>query len=616
MSSLDSSRCLLTMSDYAIEVNGVSKMYRLFRSRRYEVMSLLGLPVPASSHDAFWALRDIDLRVPTGAKIGIIGHNGAGKSTLLKIIAGQVTPTAGSVSITGKVEALMELGTGFHPEFTGRENVIASLSYRGIFGKDANRRLEEIVDFSELDDFIDQSIKTYSAGMYARLAFSVATAIDPEILIIDEVLGAGDAYFAAKCVDRMKAITDSGATVLFVSHDLASVQRLCDRSIWINHGRLIADGDTLDVSKRYMQDVRLREERRLRNANLRLMKGATEAELMVDAKRLLVVHFIESEWRRPKGRLAVSSVSLRCKDDLLAQVAVGEAMDNNAGAENHVIVQRGFIDWSEPEYLNGRFCRRFVDVGGRYQHAAVQLAIDEALMHSAVADIDLCIEYRDCTEAVHVEIFDGNEYVRVGTIAPLQPDGWKLAAFPALPALARGEEVQANYQSQLVAGEVGAKIAAGVGELDVHGDKRALIDRVIFVDAAGIERHIFDVGEPMAMHIDYRILTPLPRLVVAFGIYTADGVTALQDVLHIDCAMNAPGGYRATWDFDPSPFGARDYVVSAALYPEFDFRKVPDERTSYCLWDRRTRFRVEKPVGVVIDMGLIALKSGASVARI
>ncbi|MGH7062179.1 MAG: ABC transporter ATP-binding protein, partial [Stellaceae bacterium] len=201
-------------------------MFRRYRHPRYRVLEAFGLPLPKKAYDEFWALRGISLEVPRGESLAIIGQNGAGKSTLLNVICGGLKPSSGTVAVRGQIQALMDLGTGFHPEFTGRQNIYSALAYQGITGGQADEHFEEIVDFSELADFIDQPIKTYSSGMYARLAFSAATTIVPDILIIDEILGAGDAYFAAKCADRMRRLTkEVGATVLFVSHDMSSVQR-------------------------------------------------------------------------------------------------------------------------------------------------------------------------------------------------------------------------------------------------------------------------------------------------------------------------------------------------------------------------------------------------------
>ena len=240
-------------------------MYRVFRHPRHRVLSLLGLPVPAGSYEECWALRGMTLVVPRGERLGVIGSNGAGKSTLLKLIAGQLPPTTGTVEVAGTVQPLMELGTGFHPEFTGRENVFAALGLRGISGARAREAFEEILDFAELEDAIDRPIGTYSSGMYTRLAFSVATSIEPDTLVIDEVLSAGDAYFSAKCVERMRELTTKNdTTVVFVSHDLHAVQSLCTRAIWLEKGVVVEDGDPLQLARAYYKATQERENQRLR----------------------------------------------------------------------------------------------------------------------------------------------------------------------------------------------------------------------------------------------------------------------------------------------------------------------------------------------------------------
>src|SRR5262249_42114846 len=225
-------------SETAVRLRGVSKSYTVFAKPRYwlaEFLGLGGLLREGRHYRSFWALRDIDLEVPRGATVAIVGRNGAGKSTLLRIVSENIAPTTGTVEVHGRCEALMQLGTGFNPDFTGRECVRTALAYMGVMGSEADAKLQEVLDFSELDEFIDQPVRTYSSGMYLRLAFSVATMISPEILIIDEVLGAGDLYFQAKCLERIQRLASGpGSTVLFVSHDLDAAQRLCDTFVWID----------------------------------------------------------------------------------------------------------------------------------------------------------------------------------------------------------------------------------------------------------------------------------------------------------------------------------------------------------------------------------------------
>jgi lipopolysaccharide transport system ATP-binding protein len=198
--------------------------------------------LPASSREDFWALRDINLKVKQGEVVGIIGRNGAGKSTLLKILSRITEPTAGQVRIKGRVASLLEVGTGFHPELTGRENIFLNGAILGMTRAEIRRKFDEIVAFAEVEKFLEMPVKRYSSGMYVRLAFAVAAHLEPEILIVDEVLAVGDAAFQKKCLGKMSVVATGGRTVLFVSHQIAAVTRLCKQVLWLNDGRVKAYG--------------------------------------------------------------------------------------------------------------------------------------------------------------------------------------------------------------------------------------------------------------------------------------------------------------------------------------------------------------------------------------
>jgi len=198
-----------------------------------------------------WALRDINFAVKPGEVVGIIGRNGSGKSTLLQLVCGTLTPTSGEVQVNGRVAALLELGAGFNPEFTGRENVLMGAAVMGLNQSRIAARLDEIIDFSGVREFIDQPVKTYSSGMYVRLAFSVAINVDPDILVIDEALSVGDGAFARKSFNRIMQMRDAGKTILFCSHSLFQVESLCTRTIWINQGKIIMDGEAAEVVAAY-----------------------------------------------------------------------------------------------------------------------------------------------------------------------------------------------------------------------------------------------------------------------------------------------------------------------------------------------------------------------------
>ncbi len=205
--------------------------------------------------DIFWVLQDVSFRLEKGKTIGFIGANGAGKSTALKLISRIIEPTRGEVHVFGRVGALLELGSGFHPDLTGRENIYLNGSILGFTKSDISQKLDEIVAFSELERFIDMPIRNYSSGMMVRLGFSVATAFWPEILLIDEVLAVGDQTFQSRCVQRIQQIQDAGTTVILVSHDLSTVRRMCDRVLWIDSGTVQAEGKPDKVINRYLESV-------------------------------------------------------------------------------------------------------------------------------------------------------------------------------------------------------------------------------------------------------------------------------------------------------------------------------------------------------------------------
>ena len=229
----------------AIEVEGISKVFRLFRERPSSIKQRL-LSGRMRAED-FWALRDIAFEVEEGSSLGLIGHNGSGKTTLLKCIAGILRPTSGVIRYRGRVAALLELGAGFHPELTGRENVYLNASFLGLSRKDTDRVFDDIVGFAELEDFMDNQVKFYSSGMLVRLGFAVAVHVDPDILLIDEVLAVGDEAFQAKCLNRIQRFQAEGRTIVLVTHALDTVREVCDQAVMLDHGRIHAMGMPEDV---------------------------------------------------------------------------------------------------------------------------------------------------------------------------------------------------------------------------------------------------------------------------------------------------------------------------------------------------------------------------------
>jgi ABC-2 type transport system ATP-binding protein/lipopolysaccharide transport system ATP-binding protein len=250
------------MEDIAIRVEDVSKVFELHSERRTNIKERF-VRGRSTDGDKFWALKDVGFQVPRGSTYGLIGHNGSGKSTMLKLLAGIHRPTTGTIMADGRVSAMIELGAGFHPELSGRENVYLNGSILGLTRKQIDASLEEIIDFSGLERFIDSPVKIYSSGMYVRLGFSIAVNLDPEILLIDEIVAVGDEEFQRRCFDHLYKLRRKGVTICFVSHSLPLVQTLCDHAVWLDHGVMKAEGKALAVVDSYLREVNKNESDRL-----------------------------------------------------------------------------------------------------------------------------------------------------------------------------------------------------------------------------------------------------------------------------------------------------------------------------------------------------------------
>lgn len=237
-------------TDVAISVANLSKKYRLYDSPKHRLKEALH-PFRKRYHHDFWALRDVSLEVKKGECIGIIGRNGSGKSTLLQILSGILQPTEGLISVNGKISALLELGAGFNPEFTGRQNVYMNGALMGFAKEQMDQRFQAIADFADIGEFVDQPVKTYSSGMYVRLAFAAAVNVDPEVLIVDEALSVGDMRFQQKCYRKIRELREQAKCVLFVTHDVGAAINFCDRVFWFEKGTISHEGDPNDTVKRY-----------------------------------------------------------------------------------------------------------------------------------------------------------------------------------------------------------------------------------------------------------------------------------------------------------------------------------------------------------------------------
>jgi lipopolysaccharide transport system ATP-binding protein len=362
-------------ANVAIDIAAVSKRYTIGLAARptnfrESLVAMATAPWKRLRHMAgqgstatdFWALRDVTFDVKVGDVVGIIGPNGAGKSTLLKVLSRITPPTSGHIDLDGRVSSLLEVGTGFHPELTGRENIFLNGAILGMMRAEIRRKFDAIVSFAELDRFIDTPVKHYSSGMYVRLAFSVAAHLEPEILIIDEVLSVGDLHFRNRCLGRMREMRDEGRTVLFVSHDLTSVRQLCNRAVMLIGGRVDEDGAPDEVTRRYEQmnrdpstanagtaeRVNPPPHYHLRRVELRNQAGAVTRGF--DAGDVMEIH-LWSNGRAPENSFTAEFKLLNEKDELISFGTANPVRSTYYAADNqHFVCRLGPLPLTEGSY--------------------------------------------------------------------------------------------------------------------------------------------------------------------------------------------------------------------------------------------------------------------------
>ncbi len=521
--------------DIAIGIEDVGKTYKIHASNLSRVLEAFGLLGPAKRFlpppRDFLALDGVNLSIRKGERIGIVGANGAGKSTLLKLIVGNLQPTRGRIEVDGEVQALMTTGAGFHPEFTGRQNSEASLAQLGLTPTEIAETMKEIIDFTELDEFMDQAFKTYSAGMQARLTFATATAIKPEIVIIDEILGAGDGYFIGKSTERIdKLVRESGATVLLVSHDLQTVQKFCDRAIWMDRGRIRLQGPTLDVVKQYSLWLRGRTENRLQAKNAQRAGGhSSKAEMDTADGRARIGLTTTGE-----DPLALRSLEVRIGDRVAASVVSDESA---AGPD----VELELAD-------NGIVATTTLPSDIRMSELVVRASIDSS-------------------SPIEVEgAFQVNGESRSATLRH-PGDGEYILDFDC-------------------SGKSNEQVVSWVD------DVRVTISNVRMTDAEDKVRAVYDQGESLRVSFNVsnqdNVELPVTPVVV---VHRKDGVVISQILGPEYRLLPSKGDHcEVTMTFEELNLGNGDYVASIGIYESID----PEENTAspYVIHDRAYEFQV------------------------
>lgn len=304
--------------EYNIEVENLNKIYKLYDKPSDRMKEALSI-VNKSYHSDFYALRDVNFKIKAGETVGIVGKNGSGKSTLLKLLTEVLTPSSGNLKINGKVSSLLELGAGFNSEYTGIENIYLNGTIQGFTREEMSKRIDSIVKFADIGEYINQPVKTYSSGMFVRLAFAVAINVEPDILIIDEALAVGDVRFQLKCMDKFLEFKKKGITILYVSHDVNSIKRFCDRALWFNEGTLEADGDVDIITDKYldylmMLDVKANEEEKALKVAEEIEKtedNEKELEKTVDIAQMVSVTMHNSRGEEIQEIVHGESVSIK-----------------------------------------------------------------------------------------------------------------------------------------------------------------------------------------------------------------------------------------------------------------------------------------------------------------
>ncbi|MCC7381509.1 MAG: ABC transporter ATP-binding protein [Deltaproteobacteria bacterium] len=544
----------------AVRLVGVSKMYKVFSTRRGRLVDALGLSPWLGrfrpKHRQFWSLRDIELVLSRGSRLGIIGRNGAGKSTLLKLVTGAIAPSEGEIEVNGRVQAMFEAGTGFHPEFTGLENIRASLTYQGLDEVAIDAAVADIAEFAELGQFLTQPIKTYSSGMLARLAFGTATAVHPDLLIVDEVLGAGDAYFLSKSAERMRRMVDtSGAAVLLVSHATEQILQYCDECIWIERGRIMRRGRALEVVNAYQSFIHDLDDRRLRAKNRQRLaaRDVVGGAVTQDAFRA------QLEWRGALGsHCAISELRLIKDGVTLEQLLVGDVQDSSNDHLASVVL--GGSNWGEPSREDGVFFR---SLSAAASEGGIGRAIFRLMGEVEEGDYALAVRYRSEGRGVLVaKVALNDDSLVAHAEAPEWSSEWADWTQPIGHLGAEGAVGSPELG-------LGATPDAGSKEMFRWASEGSMtITRIRITGSDGSTRAVFRAGEALHLSFDVRANRDGDfNLVAGASLYRVDGIF-ISNLISAPIPMRVERGQsrRMTVELSPLSLSDGDYVFSLSIF--------------------------------------------------
>ncbi len=536
--------------EVAIRVSNLRKVYRLYNKPSHRLWDMLGLLQGQSRIAEHVALDSISFDIRKGEKVALIGRNGAGKSTLLKLISGAIEPNSGHAKVNGRAQALLQLGAGFHPDFTGRQNAESYLAHFGITGLRAQEALDDIIAFAELEEYIDQPMKTYSTGMAVRLMFSVSTAFTPDILILDEVLSVGDAYFVSKSFERIELMCrEQGTTMLLVTHDISSAGMLCDRFIWLESGRVLMDGSAADVSNRYALSIREQEEKRLRQANEKRLRNVT--------RRAPIYGNIRTEDGLPLPE-DLPIAGIRFQTESGQTFALNWQPTEDDAGDVVPYLEEGQHNWSDNKTVENKPCRIFQKSGSIFHSAPFVMpeAVFTTLVTSGpalVCDIDYFDSFAgQVAVTVNARRGAGRDYQ--GLLSLSGSKTWKTARVE----LSQHQDVQ-KFEGKA---RFGTQIFA--------------VDNIRFCNAEGEEKAVFDMGSEFRVDMDYKISDPefdeCPVINISF---IKDGVRIARmvcETFRFDKSVPREGNISAR--YEPLMLGPGEYTVNVAIMRENGYEGI------------------------------------------
>ena len=551
------------MSKLVVETRNLTKVYHLYQDPLYRALDRFGLTkkMAEGHYQKLAAVQDVNLSIRRGSRVAIIGQNGAGKTTLLKLISGHLEPTSGTVKVHGKVSAIFQIGTGFHPNMTGRRNLQSALTYQGRTGKDSGAIIDEIIEFTELGMFIDQPISTYSRGMSMRLSFASSIFLTPDILILDEVLAVGDSYFNRKCRQKMEEMTASETTtLLLVTHNLGLARTFCNDFLWMKSGEIHMSGSYLEVAGAYEEDTKLREEERLRRLN---QPKSPPQNSSGDRMHSFWGEIVQELNHPLTGKLLVSRIDIKRGSEIVHSIP----MEPGSESGNAILLDPETSSWGELESIDGFACRSFSNNGNVFHKAPFQFDLSNTI---EAGELTVSVRCKDtCPDRILIRWGNSADSVHKTSWIQMQEDGlWKTVDFPLANAALETETSKPSAAVEPDSDQVGL---GRLPSLKRYGNGKILITDVQLLDKNNEPKWVFDLLEPMTMAIHYEVVNE--KLPASF--HVALSTLNDQGLKSINPTTLGPGKITIKkpkgvikFKMDSCLLNRGDYTLSLALFAE------------------------------------------------